>query len=217
MLKVGLTGGVACGKSTVGEMFVARGAHVIQADRIAHELMQPGTSVYADIVRCFGRGILNPDQTISRERLAQAAFGDERVAELNAIVHPAVILAQERWMEQVAAGDPAGVAIVEAALILEAGAAKRFDKLVVVTCTPEQKVLRFAARHSIPTETARAEVERRSRAQLPDAEKVRAADYVVDNSASPDETAACVERVWTELERISRTNYESRTCEHGSP
>ncbi len=205
MLKVGLTGGVACGKSTVAQMFASHGAHVIQADRIAHELRQPGTPVYKEIVRRFGRTILDPDQTISREKLANAAFGNGRVRELNEIVHPAVIRAQERWMEQVAEGDPDGVAIVEAALILEAGVQKRFDKLVVVTCTAEQKVQRFVARHNVPIEAARAEVERRSHAQLSDEEKVRAADYVIDNSGSLDQTEARVSRIWMELERMART------------
>lgn len=203
MLKVGLTGGVACGKSTVAQMFAARGAHVIQADRIADELRKPGTSVYDEIVRRFGRAILDPDQTISREKLANVAFGGNRVRELNEIVHPAVIRAQERWMEQVAEGDPDGLAIVEAALILEAGVHKRFDKLVVVTCTAEQKIQRFAARHNVPIETARAEVERRSRAQFSDKEKIRAADYVIDNSGSLDRTEARVAEVWRELQHLA--------------
>lgn len=203
MLKVGLTGGVACGKSTVAQMFAAHGAHVILADRIAHELRQPGTSVYEEIVRRFGRTILDPDQTISREKLADAAFGGDRIQELNKIVHPAVICAQERWMEQVAEGDPDGVAIVEAALILEAGVQKRFDKLIVVTCTPEQKIQRFGARHNVPIEAARAEVERRSRAQLADEAKVRAADYVIDNSGSPEQTEERVAEVWKELQHLA--------------
>ena len=106
MLKVGLTGGIAAGKSVVGEMFVRLGAHLVQADAIAHQLMQPGEAVYAEVVRHFGGGILNPDGTVNRVRLAEAAFGSSvdtrssRIAELNRIVHPAVIRSQEEWMEE---------------------------------------------------------------------------------------------------------------------
>jgi len=199
VLKVGLTGGVACGKTTVGQMFVARGAHLTEADQIARELMHPGAPVYEEVVRRFGHEILNPDQTINRQALANVAFGAGRVRELNQVVHPAVIHEQERWMAELAAGDPEGVAIVEAALILEAGVGKRFDRLVVVTCRPEQKVERFAARHQMDEAGARAEVERRSAAQLPDEEKARSAHFVIDNSGARAATEAQVERVWTEL------------------
>ena len=100
MLKVGLTGGIASGKSVVGEMFAAVGVPVIQADVIAHRLMQPGETVYQQVVEHFGSGILNPDRAINRGKLAEAVFGDSpRVEELNRIVHPAVIAQQDRWME----------------------------------------------------------------------------------------------------------------------
>ena len=143
MLRVGLTGGVACGKSTVGEMLAARGAHFLQADTLAHRLYAPGEPIYHAVVERFGREILNCDGTIDRKRLANAAFPD-RVGELNAIVHPAVVAAQNRWMDEVAQSDPDGIAVIEAALIIEAGAAKDFDKLIVVTCDFEQKVARYA-------------------------------------------------------------------------
>src|SRR5438309_8885438 len=133
MLKVGLTGGIAAGKSAVGEMFVALGAHLVQADRLAHELMLPGEPVYNEVVRHFGREILNPDGSINRGKLAELAFGEpvsartSRIEELNRIVHPEVVRRQDEWMEQMGRQDPNVVAIVEAALILEAGAAERFD------------------------------------------------------------------------------------------
>lgn len=207
MLKVGLTGGVACGKSTIGEMLVARGAHLIQADEIAHELRRPGEAVYREIVRQFGESILHADGTIDRQKLAEAAFGAGRVKELNAIVHPAVIACQERWMEETGARDPQGVAIVEAALILEAAVQGRFDKIIVVTCRPEQKVERFAARQRLSHEAARAEVERRSAAQLPDEQKARAADYVIDNSGDIASAERQVEATWAELQRAAKTRY----------
>jgi dephospho-CoA kinase len=207
LLKVGLTGGIASGKSVVGEMFVGLGAQLIQADSIAHELMQPGEAVYQEVVRHFGSGILNPDGSVNRARLAEAAFGaaggnkPSRIQELNQIVHPAVIRRQDEWMAEVGRKVPQAIAVVEAALILEAGAAKRFDRLVVVTCRPEQRIQRWAARVGTDEETARREVGRRMAAQLPDEEKVKVADYVIDNSGSLDDTQRRVGEVYGELKR----------------
>lgn len=205
MLKVGLTGGIASGKSVVGEMFVALGAHLVQADRIAHQLMLPGQAVYNEVVRHFGGSILNPDLSVNRARLAEAAFGKtapaaaSRIEELNRIVHPAVIRSQDEWMEEMGRQDPNAIAIVEAALILEAGAAKRFDRLLVVTCSDEQRIARFAARQKLDLEAARKEVARRMAAQLPEAEKIKAADFVIDNSGSLDKTREQVRLVWAQL------------------
>lgn len=204
MLRVGLTGGIASGKTVVAQMFAALGAHVIQADHIAHELMQHGEPVFDEVVRHFGPAILNPDGTINRSRLAEAAFSSSegkpsRIQELNQIVHPHVIRKQEQWMENLAQSDPQGVAIVEAALIVEAGAGNRFDRLIVVTCQPEQRVQRWAQRMKVDEETARREVTRRMAAQLPNEEKIKAADYVIDNSGSLDATKAQVEIVYWKL------------------
>ena len=201
VLKVGLTGGIAAGKSVVGEMFAALGAHVIQADEISHQLMQPGQAVYREVVAHFGAEILNPDGGVNRARLAELAFSGNpsRVQELNQIVHPAVIRREEEWMEQVSQLDPQAVAMVEAALILEAGMATGLDRLVVVTCRPEQRIERWARRLNVDEETARREVTRRMAAQLPDEEKIKAADYVVDNSGSLDETRRQVKKIYAEL------------------
>jgi dephospho-CoA kinase len=205
LLKVGLTGGIASGKSVVGEMFVALGAHLVQADQIAHELMQPGQAVYEEVVRQFGTGILNSDGSVNRPALAEAAFGgpggggSPRVAELNRIVHPAVIRRQDEWMDEVGRRDGHAIAMVEAALILEAGAARRFDRLIVVTCREEQRVQRFAERLEIDVEAARQEVRRRMAAQWPDEEKIKAADHVIDNSGSLDATQRRVREVWAQL------------------
>jgi dephospho-CoA kinase len=203
LLRIGLTGGIASGKSVVGEMFVRLGARLIRADDIAHELMQPGQAVYEEVVRRFGHDILNADGSINRPRLAALAFGTSgragRVVELNAIVHPAVIRREDEWMEEVGHSDPAAIAIVEAALILEAGAAERFDRLIVVTCRPEQRAERFAARLVISEEAAQAEVTRRMAAQISDEEKIKAADFVIDNSGSLDATEEQVRRVFETL------------------
>ena len=211
-MKVGLTGGIAAGKSVVGEMFVALGAHLIQADAISHQLMQPGQAVYQEVVRHFGPGILNPDGAVNRARLAEAAFGapgtnqTSRIQELNRIVHPAVIRRQEEWMQEVGRRDPRAIAVVEAALILEAGAAKDFDRLVVVTCLPEQRIQRWAARMGVDQDTAQREVTRRMAAQFPDEKKIEAADYVIDNSGSLDETQKKVGQVYMELKREMEKN-----------
>jgi dephospho-CoA kinase len=121
------------------------------------------------------------------------------VQELNRIVHPAVIRSQEEWMEEMGRQDPHAVAIVEAALIVEAGAAKRFDRLIVVTCREEQRIARFAARHQLDLDAARKEVERRMAAQLPEAEKIKVADYVIDNSGSLDHAREQVRQLWATL------------------
>jgi dephospho-CoA kinase len=205
MLKVGLTGGIASGKSVVGEMFVALGARLVQADRIAHQLMLPGQPVYNEVVRHFGGAILNPDLSVNRAKLAEAAFGsatpaaESRIQELNRIVHPAVIRSQDEWMDEMGRQDPHAIAIVEAALILEAGAAKRFDRLIVVTCNDEQRIARFAARQKLTLDAARKEVERRMAAQLPEADKIKAADYLIDNSGALDQTREQARRIWEKL------------------
>jgi dephospho-CoA kinase len=203
VLRVGLTGGIACGKSTVAEMLVRRGAHFLSADKLAHQLYAPGTVVYNELIRAFGNGILGADGSINRTKLAKAVFPD-RVDELNAVVHPAVIEAQNRWMSEVERDDPHGVAIVEAALIFEAGVEKDFDKIIVVTCGTQQKIERFARRTGLPLDQARVEVERRSAAQLTDDEKKRRADYVIANSGSIEEMEHEVEKVWKELQALAR-------------
>jgi dephospho-CoA kinase len=181
-------------------MFVSFGAHLLQSDTVAHELMQPGEAVYAEVVRRFGAGILNSDKTVNRARLAEAAFGEpSRIAELNQIVHPAVIEWENRWMREVGQREPGAIVMVEAALILEANTAGRFDRLVVVTCRPEQRAERWSKRAQVDLEAARREVSRRMTAQLPDEEKVKAADYVIDNSGSLDATREEVKRIYDKL------------------
>ena len=188
----------------MGEMFVKRGARLVPSDEVAHELMEPGQPVYDEVVRRFGRGILASDGAINRSQLAEAAFGNPggappRVNELNAIVHPAVIAYENEWMQELGRREPNAIAVVEAALILEAGAAGRFDRLVVVTCHPEQRIARFARRMGISEDAARAEVTRRMAAQIPDEEKVKAADFVIDNSGSLEATEQQMERVFAHL------------------
>jgi dephospho-CoA kinase len=199
VLKVGLTGGVSCGKSTVLAMFERRGAFIIRADEIAHELMRPGQPVYDKVVAAFGDGILDSDNTISRPLLAEIAFGNERIAELNALVHPEVIRYQEEWLEDVRWREQNAIAIVEAALMIEANAHKTLDKLIVVTCSDEERIRRFQIRTGLDKESARQEVARRMKNQLPESEKVKLADYVIDNSGDFEFAEQQVGPIWGSL------------------
>lgn len=201
MLKIGLTGAIASGKSLVGGMFVSLGAHLIKADEISHQLIQPGEAVYEEVVRTFGREILNSDGSIDRSRLANSAFSDadnkpSRVEELNKIIHPEVVRRQQEWMEGVGRLESKAIAIVEAALIIEAGAVGDFDRMVVVTCRPEQRIERWARRTGVDLDTARNEVARRMAAQLPEEEKVKIADHVIDNSGTVAETEIQVRKLF---------------------
>jgi len=201
MLKVGLTGGIATGKTLVGKMFAELGAHTIDADVIAHDLMRPGERVYDEVVKRFGADILNPDKTVNRALLAETAFDQRRprIYELNAIVHPGVIEKYEQWMEEIGGREPDAIAMLEAALLLEAGLRRRFDRIIVVSCHTQQRIERWEKRLNVDAETARLEVTRRMKAQAPDEAKIQAADYVIDNSGAIEETRKQVAKVYDAL------------------
>jgi len=199
MLRVGLTGGIASGKSTVARMLAAGGARVLDADLVVRDLLQPGTPVYHEVVKHFGREIVNPDGTINRKALANAVFPSGRVLELNRIVHPAVVSHQDQWMAEIEGGDPQAIAVVEAALILEAGVQGHFDKIIVVTSPLEKRGERFARKHGLSLEAARTEVERRSAAQMSDQEKVKFADYVIENSGEVGGLEKQVQQILSQL------------------
>jgi dephospho-CoA kinase len=206
LLRLGLTGGMATGKTTVAEMLARRGAHVFYADQAAHELLEPDTEQFREIARRFGKRILGADGRIVRSKLAEAAFGSpggSRIGELNTILHPPVIAAQRRWREEIEGTDPAAITIVEAALLLEAGEKHDFDKILVVTCRPEQKIARLAKRLNISEAAAQKELERRSAAQWPDESKADEADYVIDNSGTLEHVEQQVDRLWPELKRLA--------------
>jgi dephospho-CoA kinase len=201
MIKVGLTGGIASGKSLVSRMFTELGAHTIDADELAHELMTPGQPAYHEIVEKFGDSILNPDKTISRSKLAELAFDKKRprIYELNRILHPGVIQKYESWMDDIEKQEPEAIVMLEAALLLEAGLRRRFDKIVVVTLKQQQRIERWSQRFQVDQETARLEVTRRMMAQAPDEAKLQAADFVIDNSGTVDQTKAQVKKVYDSL------------------
>ncbi|MBV9074914.1 MAG: dephospho-CoA kinase [Acidobacteria bacterium] len=215
-LRVGLTGGLAVGKSTVAEMFASQGAYVMYADRVGHDAMQPGERAYQEIIQRFGQSILNADRTIDRKKLAGIAFGENRIEELNKIIHPAVRESMERWMKETVEFDPRALLIFEAALILEAGLGKYFDKLVVVTSSPEQKIERFAKRMMSPDASdeerrqALRDAEKRMGAQLSDAEKMAAADFIIDNSGTLADTERQVVRVAKELQKQAAMQSNAR-------
>lgn len=186
-LRVGLTGGIASGKSHVLRRLAADGFHTLDLDRVAHGLMAPGGAAYADVVAAFGPGIVASDGTIDRPALGAIVFADaERRLQLNALVHPRVREAEERWLREVPAG---AVAVVDAALLVETGLHLRFDRLVVVRCTPEQQ--RERLRHRDGLDAAAAEA--RLRAQMDPADKARFAHFEVDSSGRPADTDAAVD------------------------
>ena len=216
-LRIGLTGGLASGKTTVAGMFASHGAYVMYADQAGHDAITPGKTAYQEIVRRFGDSVVNPDQTINRRKLAEIAFGTGRIEELNRIVHPAVRERMERWMREMSEFDPGAILMFEAVLILEAGLGKHFDKLVVVTSTPEQKLERFVSRMSDGKLVALSEerlqalrdAERRIGAQLSDQEKIAAGDYVIDNSGTLAETERQVSAVYKELSALAAVRQQA--------
>lgn len=217
MLRVGLTGGLGSGKSTVAGYLRALGAEVIEADELGRALMEPGQSVFAEIVRVFGPETVGPDGRLNRARLADLAFRQGRLQELNGIVHPAVIEAQRLWMEEVLARDPSAVAVVESALIFEverdarargeketvlADWRRRIDRVVVVTAPDEVKIARYAARicpSGEGLEAVKADARLRLSHQIPDAEKAARADYVLKNEGDMNSLRLQVEDLWRRL------------------
>jgi dephospho-CoA kinase len=205
MLKVGLTGGIATGKSLVASIFAELGAHIIDADRIGHELMAPGEPAYDEIIKRFGTEIMNPDKTVNRAKLAELAFDQRRprIYELNSLLHPGIIQRYEKRMEEIAAREPNAIVMLEAALLLEAGLRRRFDRIIVVSCKPQQRIERWEKRVQVDADAARREVTRRMMAQAPDEAKIQAADYVIDNSGSIEETRKQIEKVFATLREQS--------------
>jgi len=199
VLKVGLTGGLACGKSFVGEALAELGCHVLQADRLGHEVLLPGAEAYEPVLREFGAGVLAADGAIDRHRLAAEVFEKpDRLKLLNSFVHPPVVRREKEWLERAEKEDPHGIAVIEAAILIETGSYKRFDKLIVVTCAEEQQVQRSMKRDGMP----RAEVLARLSRQMPMAEKVKYADFTIDTSGTKEDTLRQVRAVYEILRRM---------------
>ena len=204
MLRVGLTGGLGSGKTTVAGIFAELGAHILSADELGRELMEPGTEVFRAIVDCFGQGVVGENGRLDRGEVARIAFGEDRIEELNAIVHPATIAREGELAEKIFARDAEAVVVVESALIFETkygdGWRYRFDKMVLVTAPDETKVSRFAERSGGVNRAAlEAEARRRLQRMIPDEVKAGQCDFMIRNEGTFEELRIEVEKVWAGL------------------
>jgi len=198
VLRVGLTGGIATGKSVVAEVFREMGAFVLDADTLGHELMEPGTAAHGEIRAAFGDEVLSADGRIDRKKLGARIFADPAGRRrLNAILHPLILSEMEGRILELARRSPGGIAVVQAALVVEAGVRARFDRIVVTHCDPGTQARRLMERDGISGEEAR----RRISAQADPREKLAAADHVIDTSGSLGETRARAAEVLTSLKR----------------
>lgn len=199
MLKVGLTGGLATGKSHVGSYLEQMGCHLLKADELGHKALLRGGGAYEAVVERFGSAILDSAGEIDRKALGAVVFEDPaKLALLNSIIHPVVIGAEEEWIERVSKRDPEGIAVVEAAILIETGSYKRFDRIILTVCTREQQIERAMKRDSMTRE----EVESRLMRQMSLEEKRKYADYVVDTSGDRSATLVETRRVYGELRRV---------------
>jgi dephospho-CoA kinase len=202
MAYFGLTGGVASGKSTVARMLEGLGARIIDADRAGHELLRSPQPPYQEVVRRFGRDILDLTGEVDRKRLAAVVFADPaKLRELNAILHPRIIARVDELAAQYHAESPGAVIVADAALLFEAGIGGRFTKVLVVWCRPDQQIERLMAK----TGLSRQEAERRIAVQMAVEEKRRRADYEINSSGSLENTRAQVETLYPELQRLAAT------------
>jgi dephospho-CoA kinase len=196
MLKVGLTGSIAVGKTFVCDVFRELGCYVLDADKVARDVVEPGTPGLKRIVEEFGQGILDAEKRLHRAKMAEIVFADEEKRQLlNSIIHPLVFEVQDRWLTDREAEDPHGVAIVDAALMIESGGYKRFDELIVVWCEPDIQLQRLKHRNRLPE----AEARKRIASQMPQSEKKRYADHLIDTSKGFDDTRRQVREVFEKL------------------
>lgn len=196
MLKVGLTGSIAVGKSFVCECLRGLGCHVLDADKTSRDVVAKGTDGLAEVVRNFGDGMLQPDGELDRKKMGAIVFADEGKRQLlNSIIHPRVTEAQNNWIAEVEKNDPKGIAVIDAALMIESGGYQRFDKLIVVWCEPEIQLQRLMGRDGFDENTAKMRIS----AQMPQDEKKRFADHLIDTSNGFDDTREQVERLVSQL------------------
>jgi dephospho-CoA kinase len=206
MLRVGLTGSIGVGKSFVSGVLAERGCRVLDADETAREVVALNSPALRDVVVKFGTDILKSDGTLDRSRLGALVFADsEKRATLNSILHPYIIAQQDQRLREWEAVDPNGIAVVDAALMIESGGYKRFDKLIVVHCRDEVQVQRVMARNNL----SREEAERRIAAQMPQEEKKKFADYLIDTSDGFEATRKQTEDVYDELRAAQKVETEN--------
>ena len=196
MLRVGLTGNIASGKSHATQVFAELGAHIIDADVIAHGLLAPGTSTYDGVVAAFGGQILNPDASINRRKLGEIVFQDEaKRAELNSLVHPEVRAQVLRRIDELEDSGQNGIIIIDAALMVESGFFHTFDRLIVVHCSPSLQLSRIVSRDGLTLAQARA----RMAAQMPVEEKIKHAHYTIETSGTFRQTREQIESIYRDL------------------
>lgn len=196
MLKVGLTGSIAVGKSFVLSVLEELGCRTIDADQVAREVVAPGTPGLKALVAAFGEAVLKPDGALDRPKLGVEVFGDEaKRLKLNSILHPFIIARQDEIIRLWERDTANGIAVVDAALMIESGGYRRFDKLIVVHCRPEIQLPRLMSRENLTREEAR----RRIASQMPQEEKKKFADFLIDTSEGFEDTRKHTEEVWRRL------------------
>jgi dephospho-CoA kinase len=200
MLKVGLTGSIAVGKSFVLSVLAELGGHVIDADEIAREVVQPGTKGLKSVCDAFGESVLNDEGSLNRAQLGSIVFAEEeKRLQLNNLLHPLIIAAQDDRIRELEQHDPGGIVIIDAALMIESGGFRRLDKLIVVHCLPEIQLQRLMSRDGLSREAA----EQRINSQMPQEQKKKYADFLIDTSGDFDGTRAQAQAVYEQLQRIS--------------
>lgn len=201
MLKVGLTGSIAVGKSFAAAVFAELGCHVLDADFTAREVVEKGSAGLQNLVDVFGLEILNEDSSLERKKLGEIVFADESKRKLlNSILHPLIIAAYDEQMRKWEAEDPTGIGIIDAALMIESGSYKKFDKIVVAHCRADIQLERLMKRNNLTREQAILRIE----SQMPQEEKKRYADFLIDTSGTFEETRNQVAKVYEELRKLAQ-------------
>jgi len=210
MLRVGLTGSIAVGKSFVSGLLAEMGCRVVDADEVARRVVEPGAEGLRGVVEAFGAEVLRPDGTLDRALLGAIVFADEGKRQLlNSILHPLIIAEQDELMRRWEREDPRGVGVVDAALLIESGGYRRFDRLVVVHCRPEVQLERLMRRNSLTRE----EAERRVAAQMSQEEKLRHADFRIDTSEGFEDTRRQTAEVYAGLRKLADEGAARPTAE----
>jgi dephospho-CoA kinase len=200
MLRVGLTGSIGVGKTFVSGVFAELGCRVLDADQTAREVVAPNSSALGEVVTSFGRAVLQADGSLDRSALGTIVFADpDKRATLNAILHPHIIAAQDAQLKEWQTKDPDGIAIVDAALMIESGGYKRFDKLIVVHCDEEIQLQRLMARNNLSREEAASRIA----TQMPQTEKMKSADYLIDTTDGFEAARLQTAAVYEELRRVA--------------
>jgi len=200
MLRIGLTGSIGVGKSFVARVLAELGCHLLDADQVARAVVAPGSAGLSAVVVAFGEGVLQKDGTLDRQQLSSLIFADQSKRQLiNSILHPYIIALQDEQLREWEALDSEGIAVVDAALMIESGGFKRFDKLIVVHCRPEVQIGRLMARNNLTRE----EAQKRIDAQMPQEAKQKFADYLIDTSEGFDSARSRTVEVYEELRRVN--------------